>query len=325
VVGRMATWRDRVKSQAKAPQEQTVMRGNSTRTKDDTNPPTIKKTGRILPGERVYEDDERYEKAQILNAVKKWQRPGLRHAVEAPERPEKKVKDDVYTPPAKTIVDAAQKFKDRKAPPLLPIHPTVGPTQAAKQATGIRFGFTPEAQEMLHKTRVDMRVPIPGDNRGGGYYGATGNIEVIAPAGIQEEAAPNVLAHEFGHKWWDERLTDQEKASYVGNQNRWASQGSPHANDAITRFNEAQATSGLYDDDHAARGPETHARVMEQAEQIQARDMPAYMRPYFQGMLQNVPNPRPVRNPDPNNIRMYRTEDSGLMGAPPVQQWKNYW
>jgi hypothetical protein len=335
--GAVRTWRDRLKRTAP---EGGVAPRPEKKVKDDTNPPPrITRTGHISPGEWVPEDDPRYPKAQILRNVKRWKSQGAEEERDEPGTgtrtyPDPRVKDDVYTPPTKTVADAAQKFKDRKAPPLLPIYPTVGPTQIAKQATGIHYGFTPEAQEMLHKTPVEMRPPIEGDNRGGGYFPDSGKIDIIGAPSRSRSPAQGVLAHELGHKWWFTKLTPDEQQRYMSDHNQWADTGAWDnlGKRATDQFNVDQETSGLYDNDAASRPTETHARVIQFAPLDDMKKIPAYMRPYYRGLFQDVPNPRPTENPDPNGqFAQWNSQPGGVpdasgnYGAPPVQQWKNYW
>ena len=260
----MATWRDRVKSQAKAPQEKPVMRGNSTRTKDDE-----------------------------------------------------------YKAPPKTIPQAVEKWKERKAPPLLPISPGVGPTQDAKRIAAVKYKMTPEAAADFRQTPVALKIPDGGE-RAGGYDPSTRTIDAMVQPGQELTQAPETLAHEYGHKFWDTRLTDQEKASYIPNHNRWAEEGGPYSPGALAtgQFNRDQAATNLYQNDAASRPTETHARVMEMAPVLNGQDIPGYMQPYYRGLLRDVPNPRPVQNPNP--VQRQGADANGLMGRP-AQQWRNYW
>lgn len=136
--------------------------------------------------------------------------------------------------------------------------------------------------------------------------------------------APMTLAHEYGHKFFDTRLTDQEKASYLPDHNRWsdeAGKGSWPAY-ATRNYEQAQASTSLYDNDAASRPTETHARVLEMAPVLGGDAIPGYMQPYYRGLLRDVPNPRPVQNPNP--IQRQGPDSNGLMGRP-AQQWRNYW
>jgi hypothetical protein len=261
-------------------------KGNATRTKDDTYTPPVKMKGN-------------------------------------PTR----TKDDEVKPPTKTVADAAQKWKEKKAPPLLPIHPTVGPTQTAKQAAGVRYKFTPEAQKMLHESPISMRPLRPDDDRGGEYTGDAININMVP--GSENSDVPRVLAHEFAHKWFNERQSPEEQQAYLGNHNRWANEGGPQgiAQQATEHFYRDHAMfPNLYANDSMFRPTETYARVMEQANNMHPQDIPGYMQPAYRGLLQGVPNPRPVQNPDPMSRSQWKPDESGNYGSPPpVKQWRNYW
>jgi hypothetical protein len=296
------------------------------------------------PGEKIYEDDPRYEQDKFEGAVRTWRDRLKRKAPEggvAP-RPEKKVKDDVYAPPQKTVVDAVEKWKDRKAPPLR-LRPAVGPVGDAKQSTAVRYNLTDEAGDMLRATHVDMRPPRETDNRGGGYFPDTGRIDVMAHPGHERTGGSQTLAHEFGHKWYFEKLSEQQRQDYLKNQQQWANTGAVVPNVAINQFNVDQATSDIYDDDAFSRPTETHARIMERSPMLyngsispnnigyqnasvgEHPRIPGNMQPYFRGLLRGVPDPYPRPNPDPSGKAMLNPDDNGLYGAPPVKQWENYW
>jgi hypothetical protein len=284
------------------------------------------------PGEKIYEDDPRYEQDKFEGAVRTWRDRLKRTAPEGgvakkpPMGNATRTKDDKYTPPPK-IENAVSKWKERKAPVMPPIHPTVGPTQTAKQAMAVRYNFTPEAAEMLHKTKVNMR-PDNQDGLGGFYEPNTGQITAEAYPG-REQDSYQMLAHEFGHKWFDERLTPDEQSSYLDNHKRWEQapgRSSDIAAEATTRYNDAHENTSLYPNDAYSRGPEIHARVMERTPNMYGPGqptMPGYMEPYFRGMIRGVPNPRPVQNPNP--VQRMGADENGLMGSPPIQQWRNYW
>lgn len=235
-----------------------------------------KPTYRPLTG-LIYEDDERPQ-ARIEMAVRNWRDRDKAYDEGPVTRP------PLRKPPA--FEDGVKQWQENKKPPLY-IQPMVGPTQDLKQQAGMRAGFTPEAQDAFRRTHVVLKPPHFEPGRGGGYFGDSGIIDIMAnPGGYQR--AQRTMAHEFGHKWFEQRLTPDEQAGYIGDHQQWkdpSQVGSWVAQEAEDQFDIDQARSNLYDDDAAARPTETYARVLERVPQLPATGpvMPGYMNKYFRG------------------------------------------
>jgi hypothetical protein len=280
------------------------------------------------PGEKIYEDDPRYEQDKFEGAVTTWRdrlkkKPEGGVAKKPPMGNATRTKDDKYTPPPK-IENAVSKWKEQKKPPLLPIAPGVGPTQDAKRLAAVQNKFTPEAAQQLRQTPVAMRPPNAEHTGSGEYDPNTSRISVNAPPGGEMQSAPQTIAHEFGHKWWFENLTPQERDGYMGDHNRWEQEptrGADVGRLAQSEF-QSQLDAGLYQP--GDRPTEVHARTMQRANRLPDQNaMPGYMQPYYRGLLNNVPNPRPI--PNPNAAQRMGADENGLQGMYEAPQWNNRW
>lgn len=268
-----------------------------------------------IPG-FIYEDDERPQ-ARLQYNLDRWynkdkaRQEGPQERTFAPQR----TKDDAFPPAPPSFERGLGDWYRTKAPPLF-IQPMVGPAQDAKQATGMRHGFTDEAKDALRSSPVLQRPPREGDP-GGGYWSDTGKIESYPQPGSElGEANTQNIAHEFGHKWWFERLSPDEQASYMGDHRSWREPGQAGNNTAAMAENSYQSgfDNGFYKNDTSSRPTETHARVVARAAELQqpGGGMPPYMQPYFRGLLKSVPNPRPW--PSPNPMQRMGPDDSGNYG-----------
>ena len=176
-------------------------------------------------------------------------------------------------------------------PPPLVIFPGVGPTEDAKQRGAKTYSFTPQAEKKMRETPA---VIAPqgyyglGDS-GGFYKGPGGDIpaEIVLYGG--NEHVRHALPHEFSHKWWETELTPEQRAQWRGDLQRWAQPGRPgnmiplrKAGDILYDINRGSLYSPeLFD-------TETYARAMTTEGGLHQGQVPAYMRPYTQGLL-NLP------------------------------------
>jgi hypothetical protein len=97
-------------------------------------------------------------------------------------------------------------------PPLPYTMPAVTPVGDLKNRTAIYNQYTPEAARELYNTPVRAKIGYtPGDPWLGGY--ASGNISTtIQP---DQEESQGTLAHEFAHKWHEQRLSPELKSSWA--------------------------------------------------------------------------------------------------------------
>lgn len=127
-------------------------------------------------------------------------------------------------------------------PPLPVYRPMVDPVVGLKRETSVGFDYTPEAAEQLYQTPVRLeqqgrenRAP---DNPAGQYRGGKGimvwaenphqPITSYSASGQVERSSreAEILAHEFGHKWYFENMPEHVRNQWGQN---WVSESIPPA------------------------------------------------------------------------------------------------
>jgi hypothetical protein len=125
--------------------------------------------------------------------------------------------------------------------PPLDIIPQATPVGALKNRTALQNQYSPEATNILEQTPVNLRFTQESALEGtGGFYNPTVNyleeprylftnndVAGVPPGGINVESllsSDSTLAHEFGHKWYDQKLSNAGKQAWAESDYRdqWA-------------------------------------------------------------------------------------------------------